>query len=117
MVQEVRKIYENEITSEELALAKERFLNSFVFNFESKGQVVRRLMSLEYYGYPADFLEKTKANVEKVGKANVLRVARKHLLPDKLRILTVVKPDDFNGPPLVLGLVNEIDITIPSPQQ
>ena len=117
MIDEVRKISESEITDEELALAKEGFLNSFVFNFESKGQIVRRLMTLEYYGYPADFLQKTKTNVEKVTKADVLRVAQKHLHPDKLQILAVGRPDDFDEPLSVLGPVNEIDITIPPPQK
>ncbi|UCC98703.1 MAG: insulinase family protein [Phycisphaerales bacterium] len=117
MMQEVRKITESEITDEELALAKEGFLNSFVFNFESKGQIVRRLMTLEYFGYPADFLQKTKEKVEKVTKADVLRVAQKHLRPDKLQILAVGRPDAFDEPLSVLGPVNEIDITIPSPRQ
>jgi len=117
MIDEVRKITESEITDEELALAKEGFLNSFVFNFESKGQIVRRLMTLEYFNYPADFLQRTKTNVEKVTKADVLRVAKKHLQPDKLQILAVGKPDDFDEPLSVLGSVNEIDITIPPPQE
>jgi zinc protease len=117
MMAEVRKITESEITDEELALAKEGFLNSFVFNFESKGEIVNRLMTYEYFGYPADFLQKTKTNVEKVTKADVLRVARKHLRPDKLQILAVGRPDDFDEPLSVLGPVNEIDITIPTPQK
>jgi zinc protease len=117
MLREVEKIKESEVTDEELALAKDSFLNSFVFNFESKGQIVNRLMILEYFGYPADFLQKTKANVEKVTKADVLRVARKHLHPDKLQILAVGRPDDFDEPLSVLGPVNEIDITIPPPQK
>jgi len=117
MIREVEKMRESEITDEELALAKEGFLNSFVFNFESKGQIVSRLMTLEYFGYPADFLQKTKTNVEKVTKADVLRVARKHLHSDKLQILAVGRPDDFDEPLSVFGSVNEIDITIPPPKQ
>jgi predicted Zn-dependent peptidase len=117
MMKEVRKITESEITDEELALAKEGFLNSFVFNFESKGEIVQRLMAYEYFGYPADFLQKTKASVEKVTKADILRVARKHLHPDKVQILAVGRPDDFDEPLSVLGTVSEIDITIPPPQK
>ena len=115
MLREVEKMRESEVTDEELALAKDSFLNSFVFNFESKGQIVSRLMTLEYFGYPADFLQKTKTNVEKVTKADVLRVAQKHLKPDKLQILAVGRPDDFDEPLSVLGQVSEIDITIPPP--
>jgi zinc protease len=117
MIKEVEKIRESEVTDEELALAKQSFLNSFVFNFDTKGEIVNRLMAYEYFGYPADFLQKIKTNVEKVTKADVLRVAEKHLHPDKLQILAVGRPDDFDEPLSVLGPVNEIDITIPTPEQ
>jgi zinc protease len=117
MLREVKKMQESEVTDEELALAKDSFLNSFVFNFDSKGEIVNRLMTYDYFGYPADFLQKTKENVEKVTKADVLRVARKHLKPDKVQILAVGRPDDFDEPLSVLGPVNEIDITIPPPQK
>jgi len=115
MTEEVKKMTESEVTDEELALAKESYLNSFVFNFDTKGEIVSRLMVYEYYGYPPDFLQKAKANIEKVTKADVLRVARKHLKPDKMQILAVGRPQDFDEPLSVFGTVNEIDITIPSP--
>ncbi len=117
MSEEVRKITEAEVTDEELALAKEGYLNSFVFNFDSKAEIVRRLMIYQYFGYPEDFLQKTKENVEKVTKADVLRVARKHLQPDKMQILAVGRPQDFDEPLSVFGQVREIDITIPTPQK
>jgi len=117
MLREVEKMRETEVTDEELALAKDSFLNSFVFNFDTKGEIVNRLMTYEYYGYPADFLLRIKENVEKVTREDVLRVARKHLRPDKVQILAVGRPDDFDEPLSVLGPVNEIDITIPVPQK
>jgi len=117
MVEEVRKMTESEVTDEELALARESYLNSFVFNFDTKGEIVNRLMIYEYFGYPTDFLQKTKQNVEKVTKADVLRVAKKHLKPDKVQILAVGRPQDFDEPLSVLGPMREIDITIPPPQK
>jgi predicted Zn-dependent peptidase len=117
MIKEVQKMQEAEVTDQELALAKDSFLNSFVFNFDTKGEIVNRLMTYEYFGYPADFLQKTKQNVEKVTKADVLRVAKKHLQPDKVQILAVGRPDDFDEPLSALGPVSEIDITIPPPKQ
>lgn len=117
MIKEVQKMQEAEVTDQELALAKDSFLNSFVFNFDTKGEIVNRLMTYEYFGYPADFLQKTKQNVEKVTKADVLRVARKHLQPDKVQVLAVGRPDDFDEPLSALGPVSEIDITIPPPKQ
>jgi zinc protease len=117
MVEEVRKMTQEEVTDEELALAKDSFLNSFVFNFESRGQIVNRLMTYVYYGYPEDFLQKLKANVEKVTKADVLRVAKAHLRPDQVQILVVGKPDELDQPLSTLGTVQTIDITIPAPPQ
>ncbi len=58
MSEEVKKITEAEVTDEELALAKESYLNSFVFNFDSKAEIVRRLMTYEYFGYPDRFSAK-----------------------------------------------------------
>jgi predicted Zn-dependent peptidase len=117
MVEEVKKMTESEVTDEELALAKDSYLNSFVFNFDSKGQIINRLMTYEYFGYPADFLEKTKENIEKVTKKDVLRVAQKHLKPDKMQVLAVGRPQDFGEPLSVLGAVREIDITIAPPKE
>ncbi|MGB2809816.1 MAG: pitrilysin family protein [Sedimentisphaerales bacterium] len=115
MTEEVKKMTESEVTDEELALAKESYLNSFVFNFDTKGEIVARLMVYEYYGYPPDFLQKAKSSIEMVTKADVLRVARKHLKPDKMQILAVGRPQDFDEPLSVFGQVSEIDITIPTP--
>jgi zinc protease len=115
MQAEIEKITEAEVDDEELELAKDSYLNSFVFNFDSKGEVISRLMTYEYYGYPADFLQKTKDSVEKVTRADILRVARAHLRPETMQILVVGKSDDFDEPLSVLGDVQEIDVTIPTP--
>jgi zinc protease len=115
MANEVKKITESQVTDEELTLAKEAYLNSFVFNFESRAQIIRRLMMFEYFGYPEDFLQQTRENVENVTAADVLRVARAHLRPDEMQILVVGRPQDFDEPLSDLGAVKNIDITIPAP--
>jgi predicted Zn-dependent peptidase len=117
MLQELKKITEQEVTDDELAKAKDGYLNSYVFNFESKSQIVNRLMTLAYYGYPPDFTEKQKAGVEKVTKADVLRVAKKYIQPGRVQILVVGKKEDFDKPLSTLGTVNVIDITIPKPKK
>jgi predicted Zn-dependent peptidase len=117
MTEEVKKMRASEVTDEELAIARESYLNSFVFNFDTKGEIVNRLMTYEYFGYPLDFLQKTKDSVEKVTKQDILRVAKKHLVPDKMQILAVGRPQDFDEPLSVLGPMREIDITIPAPQK
>jgi predicted Zn-dependent peptidase len=114
---EVEKMRQAEVTDEELKLAKESFLNSFVFNFDTKGEIVTRLMTYEYYDYPADFLLMTRDRVDKVTRADVLRVAQEHLRPDKIQILVVGNPEAFDKPLKTLGDVSTIDITIPPPSR
>src|SRR5262249_54682672 len=117
ILHELELIRKEEITDDELARAKDSYLNSYVFNFEDPGQVLLRLMTYEYYGYPKDFLQKEKENVEKVTKADVLRVAQKYVHPDQVRILVLGRDKDFDEPLSTLGKVNEIDVTIPPPSK
>jgi len=69
---EVEKMAESEVTDEELELARESYLNAFVFNFDSRGEIVNRLMTYTYYGYPPDFLERAKEKIEKVTKSDIV---------------------------------------------
>ncbi len=113
MEQEIKKITEEEVTEEELEIARESFLNSFVFNFDTKGEVIRRLLVYDYYDYPEDFLMKMKEKIEEVTRQDILKVAQKHLRPEDVQVLVVGRPGDFDEPLSALGTVNEIDITIP----
>ena len=113
MTAEVRKITETKVTEEELEVARESFLNSFVFNFDSRREIVSRLMTYAYHGYPLDFLQKVKEGIEKVTREEILLVARKRLRPDQMQILTVGRAEDFDEPLSVIGPVNEIDVVIP----
>ena len=115
MLHEVERMKQESVTDEELALAKESFLNSFVFNFDTKGEVINRQMTYAYYDYPRDFLEKTKDGIEKVTKEDVQRVAQTYLRPDQVRMLIVGNDKDFDEALDVLGEVNEIDVTISMP--
>ncbi|MCY3774115.1 MAG: insulinase family protein [Gemmatimonadetes bacterium] len=115
LLHEVERMKTDEITEEELGLAKDSFLNSFVFNFDTRREIINRQMTYEYYGYPQDFLEKTKTEVEKVTVEDVKRVAREYLQPDKVRLIVVGNDQDFDEPLSAFGEVNEIDVTIAVP--
>jgi zinc protease len=106
-------------TDEELARAKDNILSSFLFKYDTREKVLAERVRLEFYGYPADYLESYRAALEKVTVADLNRVAAKYIHPDKLAILVV-----GNGPEikpgldeLKLGPVQAVDITIPTPKQ
>jgi zinc protease len=72
---------------------------------------------LEFYGYPADYLETYRAALEKVTLADVAAVAKKYIHPDKLAILVVGNGSEIKPglDELHLGPIHPIDITIPQP--
>ena len=103
------------VTAQELELARESILNSFVFMLDSDEKVLNQRMTLEFYGYPTDFLERYQAGVRTVDAAAVQRVAQKFVRPDELALLVVGNPADFDADLSTRGEVTEIDITIPEP--
>ena len=103
-------------TEEELKKAKDSILNSFVFEYDSKGKVLQARMNYEFYGYPADFLERYRAGIEKVTLEDVQRVAQKYVHKDQLAVLVVGKAADFDKPLSTFGAVANIDIAIPPPR-
>ena len=115
--EELQKIITEEITAKELETARNTFLNSFVFNFDSTAEIIERMLEYTYYGYPLDFLAKTKSGIEGVTAADVLRVAKKYFNPAAQQILVVGNPEGFGEPLSLLGDVKEIDITIPPPSK
>ena len=77
------------VTDEELAEAKEAYVNSFVFSFASPSAIVGRFVELEYDGLPKDFLQQLRARVIALSKEDVLAAAKKHFHLDRLTIVAV----------------------------
>jgi len=115
LFKEIDGLAQNPISDDEIKRAKDSILNSFVFNFDSPEKVLRERMAYEFYGYPADYLERYRAGVEKVGKEDVARAAAKYLHKDKLAVLVVGNTTEFDKPLDSLGPVTKLDITIPPP--
>jgi len=116
IIEEIKKIQKEPVTDEEMKLAKDGYLNRYAFQFDSTAKVVQRMQTYLFYGYPLDFNKTLRDKVEKVTKEDILRVAKKDLLPDALSILAVGKQDGWDKPLSTFGKVNTIDITIPEPK-
>ena len=104
-------------TQQEISSAIDAYNNSFVFNFDTRGEVVNRLMAYDAYGLPADYLNRVKAKVEKVTPAAVHTQAQNDFQTDKLQYVVCGKGEDFDGKLSDLGHpVDTIDIAIPEPE-
>ena len=113
--EQIDDVAKHPITEAEIKSAKDSILNSFIFNLDSPDKILRERMAYEFYGYSQDYLEKFRAGVEKVTPADVARVAAKYLHKDKLAMLVVGNPAEFDKALSSLGPVTTVDITIPPP--
>lgn len=105
------RMREEPVTDAELAEAKEAYVNSFVFSFSSPSAIVSRLIELEYDGLPKDFLQQLRAEVIKLTKEEVLAAAKKHLHPDRLKIIAVGSGDALAKSLATFGDVKEIKLS------
>ena len=113
--QQLDELHTSPPTEEELKRGKDSILNSFIFRFDTAGKVLRERMAYEYYGYPADWLERYRSAIDKVTTADVKRVVDKYVHRDQLAVLVVGNSEDFKPALHTLGPVKDVDITIPPP--
>ena len=113
LYEEIDNLTKTPVSAQELARAKDAILNSFVFRFDTKQEVMAERMLYEFYGYPPDFLERYRAGIEKVTAEDVARVARAHVHRGKIALLVVGKAQDFDRPLAGFGDVTTLDVTIP----
>lgn len=95
---------ENPVMTEELRLARESLINSFVFAFSDSHQVLNQQMRLDYYDYAPDYLQTYRDKIASVTIEDVQRVARRYLNPDRQQLVMVGNPAEFDAPPESLGL-------------
>jgi len=113
--EDIDNLTKQPITDDEIKQAKDAILNAFIFRLDSPDKVLAERITYEFYGYPADWLDKYPAEIQKVTSADVNRVAAKYVHRDQLAVLVVGNTKEFDKPLSSLGPVKEIDITIPPP--
>jgi len=113
--EDIDNVTKNPINEDEIKQAKDAILNAFIFRLDSPDKVLAERMTYEFYGYPADWLDKYPAEIQRVTAADVNRVATKYIHRDQLAVLVVGNTKEFDKPLSSLGPVKEIDITIPPP--
>lgn len=119
LLQEMKNLTTSEpATDAEVERAKQAILNSFVFQSDTKREVLGQLLEFEYYGYPLDWLQRYQRGVEAVTTAQVRAAAAEHIRPSEFAVL-VVGPSPEQGldkPLSSYGTVVPVDISIPEPQ-
>jgi zinc protease len=112
---DIEDLAKQPINAEEISRAKDAILNAFIFRLDSPDKILSERMIYEFYGYPADWLDKFEAEIKKVTAADANRVAAKYLHRNQLAVLVVGNTKEFDKPLTSLGPVKEISIAIPPP--
>jgi predicted Zn-dependent peptidase len=96
ILEQIKRIREEPVTDEELRIARDGILNAEAFRYDSTEEIVDRLMSLTYYGLPADHDEKLIERIARVSQTDVQEAARSLLAPDDLSLVAVGAAGDFD---------------------
>ncbi len=92
VLEEMRKITQEEVTDKEIETAKASYIQTFPQSFETKGAVASTFASEEFTGRLSNnpnYFENFRSKIRAVTKADVQRVAGKYLKPDKVAILII----------------------------
>ncbi len=109
-LEELEKIRKTPIDKDELAQAKETFMNQFIFRFTTSASIVAQKVDIEYEDLPLNYLETYLDNVQSVTQEDVQRVAKKYLHPDEIKILVVGDKEKFDKPLDTFGKINVIEL-------
>ena len=109
----IADIQKNGVGEDELNQVKDEYLNSYVFQFDSKEKQVAKQAIYTFYGYPVDFNERFFNAIKKVSAKDVQNVAKKYIDLDNLIITVVGDATKFDKPLSTFGKVYPVDITIP----
>jgi predicted Zn-dependent peptidase len=110
MVEQIERMKEVGPTEEEFRKAIDSYVNSQVFDYDSKSGMVRRLVSLKFEGRPLDTPERDMAKYNSMTLEDVRAAAGKYLHPDKMTVFVVGDDKTFDRPLSEFGEVNVIDI-------
>jgi zinc protease len=112
---EIGRLKTDPPTPAEMKRSKDDLLNSFIFNYDTPEKTLSQQVTLAFYNYPSDFLEKYKDGIEHVTSPDVTRVANKYIDVSKLAIVVVGNESEIKPPLSDLGKVTDVDIAIPPP--
>jgi len=109
IIDEVKK---NGITAEEMEIARDATINSFIFNYDTPAQVVISKAYMEYNGFPLDQMERALVNYKAATLEDCNRVAREYLDTENIVIIFTGNKELFDMQPEEFGPVTNVSMEI-----
>ncbi|MDL1872372.1 insulinase family protein, partial [Deltaproteobacteria bacterium PRO3] len=97
ILEEIRR--PGSVTQAELDFYKQSLLNSLYSEYEPRYNFAKDEARFAYYGYPPNYLELFRQNIEKVTLEDIQRVAEQYLKPEALQVLVVGDPKKIGPMP------------------
>lgn len=110
MLSIIEGVRKEPVSEQELKLAKESIINSFLFGFTTPASIVIQQARLEFYDYNRDFLDRYRERIAAVTGKDILRAARKHLHTDAFKLVVVGDRKQFDKPLESFGTVSTLDL-------
>ncbi|MCG3205563.1 MAG: hypothetical protein KCHDKBKB_02285 [Elusimicrobia bacterium] len=107
---ELDKFTTGPLYDEEIKLAKDSLINSFVFGFDSKWEIVDARATNEFYGYTPDYLDTYTARLAAVTKEELGKTAKRFYSKDTMKVLVVGDEKRLDGSLRELGEVTVIPL-------
>ncbi|MCC5940182.1 MAG: insulinase family protein [Balneolaceae bacterium] len=115
ILDQIKRLQNEPVSEQELQDTKDRFLNSLVFEYTSIASVLNERLSYDYAGLDPDTFDRLVEEIQAVTIEDVQQVAQDYLRPDALQILVVGNGAEIGDQLEQFGEINEVDITIPQP--
>jgi len=94
-INEIKRIRTEKVSDEVLANVKAGYVGNFVMQIEKPQTVAGYALRIKTQGLPEDFYENYIKNINAVTADDIIRVANKYFLVDKLRITLVGKGSEI----------------------
>lgn len=98
------------VTPEDVRLAQDNEVNSFVFQFETPAQIVGQQIAYVVDGLPANWFDLYLRGIQAVTADQVVQAAQRYLHPDRMVMVVVGKAGSFDRPLSTLGPVTSMAV-------
>ncbi len=97
IVDEISKLQREPVGARELRSAQDYLAGKFPLTIETPGAIATQVMDVLFYGLPLSDLETYRERVNAITPADIQRVARQYLHPDRLSVVLVGNAKEFTG--------------------
>ncbi len=116
LLSEIERIRTTEVTDEELANAKAKYVGDFVLALEQPSTIARYALNIETEGLPKDYYKTYLAKINALTKEDVQRAAHKYFAVDNAKVVVTGKGSEvlenlekvtFKGKSLPINFYNK----------